>query len=109
LFYERLGRAQIGKTPPKIDLSFCDNSQSMAHLNFAQSVKVHYPAAHFEVQFIIGDDKLDDVGIFTLVCDRPPARWLAHIMSARALNAIRVTCGMNTGNLAIFAAIRRAS
>jgi len=78
LFYERLGRAQIGKTPPKIDLSFCDNSQSMAHLNFAQSVKVHYPAAHFEVQFIIGDDKLDDVGIFTLVCDGPAGGWLAH-------------------------------
>jgi hypothetical protein len=29
-------------------------------------------------QYIIIDDKLDDVGIFPLVCDRPPAGWLAH-------------------------------
>jgi hypothetical protein len=78
LFYERVGRAQIGKTPPKIDLSFCDNSPSVPHLSFAQPVKVHYPAAHFEVQFIISNYKLDDVGIFILVCGCLAAKWSAR-------------------------------
>jgi hypothetical protein len=50
----------------------------MPRLNFSRIVKVHDPAAHFDIQFIIGDDKLDDVRIFNLVCDRFPAKWLAH-------------------------------
>jgi len=41
-------------------------------------VKVHHPAAHFDIQFIINDEKLDDVGILLLGCDRLPAKWLAH-------------------------------
>jgi len=42
----------------------------MANLNFSRPVKVHYPAAQFDVQFVINDGKPNDVGIFTLVYDR---------------------------------------
>jgi hypothetical protein len=42
----------------------------MANLNFSRRVKVHYPAAQFDVQFIINDGNPNDVGIFTLVYDR---------------------------------------
>jgi hypothetical protein len=45
-------------------------------------VKVQYPPAHFDIQFIIKDEKLDDVGIFTLVCDRLPVKSLGHITPA---------------------------
>jgi hypothetical protein len=38
-------------------------------------MKVHYPAAQFDIQFIIDDGKPDDVGIFTLVGDRFPGSW----------------------------------
>jgi hypothetical protein len=55
LFHERAGRRQIRKTPAKIDLAFSNNSPSMANLNFSRHVKVHYPAAQFDVQFIIND------------------------------------------------------
>jgi hypothetical protein len=51
----------------------------MPRLNFSRLVKVDHQAAKFNIQFIASDDKLDDVGIFTLVCDSFPARWLAHI------------------------------
>jgi hypothetical protein len=77
-FLESGGHVRIGKTPPKINLAFSNNSPAVPRLNFSRRVKVHHPAAHFEIQYIIGDDKLDDVGIFTLVCDRLPAKWLAH-------------------------------
>ena len=69
-------------------------------------MKVHHAAAEFDIQFISRDEKLDDVGIFTLVCDCLPAKWLAHYnRPARQSVYLR----MNTGSLAIFAAIRRAS
>jgi hypothetical protein len=70
LFHERAGRVQIGKTPAKIILAFSNNSPSMPRLNFSRPVKVHYPAAQFDIQFIIGNGKLDDVRIFSLFCDR---------------------------------------
>jgi hypothetical protein len=39
-------------------------------------VKVHHPAAKFDIQFVASDDKLDDVGILTLVCGRfPVSSW----------------------------------
>jgi hypothetical protein len=74
LFLKRAGGGQIGKTPPIMDVAPSDNSTSMSRLNFSRPI----PAAQFDIQYIIIDDKLDDVGIFPLVCDRPPAGWLAH-------------------------------
>jgi hypothetical protein len=71
LFHERAGRLQIRKTPPKIDLAFSNNSPSIPRLNFSRPVKVHHPAAHFDIQFIIYDEKLNDAGILLLV-SRPP-------------------------------------
>jgi hypothetical protein len=46
-------------------------------------VKVHHPAARFDVQFVTSDDKLDGVGIFLLICDRLPVKSLAHITPAQ--------------------------
>jgi hypothetical protein len=69
LFHERAGRRQIRKTPAKIDFAFSNNSPSMANLNFSRPVKVHYPAAQFDVQFVINDGKPNDVGKFTLAYD----------------------------------------
>ena len=103
LLLERAGGLRIGKTPPKIDLVFYDNSPSVPHLNFSGTVKVDYPAAHLDVQFVFRNGKLDDVGIFALVFDRLPAEWLAHH------NGPCVYLRNNSGSLAIFAAIRRAS
>jgi hypothetical protein len=73
LFLKRAGGGQIGKTPPIMDVAPSDNSTSMSRLNFAT-----YSGGSMRQQYIIIDDKLDDVGIFPLVCDRPPAGWLAH-------------------------------
>ena len=67
LFHERIGRGQIGKTPPKIGLPFSDNSPSMSRLNFSRPVKVRHSAAQFDIQYVTSDAKLDDVRIFTLV------------------------------------------
>jgi hypothetical protein len=78
LFPERLGRRQIGKTPSKKDLAFSNNSPSMPRRNFSRCVKVHHSAAQFDFQFIASDNKLDDVGIFPLVC----GRFLGHITTA---------------------------
>jgi hypothetical protein len=55
-------------------LAFSNNSSSIPRLNFSRPVKVHHPAAHFDIQFIINDEKLDNVGILLLGCDRLPAR-----------------------------------
>src|SRR5262245_18446732 len=106
LFLERAGGLRIGKTPPKVDLVFYDNSPSVPHLNFSGVVKVHYPAAHLDVQFVFRDGKLDDVGIFALVFDRLRAEWVAH---HNAPPGNSVYSRMNTGSLAIFTAIRLAS
>jgi hypothetical protein len=46
-------------------------------------MKVHDLAAQFDTQFIISNDKLDDVGVFSLVCDRPFSSSLEHVMPAR--------------------------
>jgi hypothetical protein len=81
LFHERAGCLQIRKTPPKIDLAFSNNSPSIPCLNFSRPVKVHHPATHFDIQFIVGDDKFDDVGIPLLVCDCFSAKWLAHYLT----------------------------
>jgi hypothetical protein len=101
LFYERASRGQIRKTPPKIDLFFYDNSPPVPHLNFPRPVKLRHSAVYFEIQYIIGDGKLDDVGIFALVFDRLRGEWLAHH------NGPCVYLGMNSGSLAMFAAIHR--
>src|SRR5262249_24525186 len=93
-------------TLPKVDLVFYDNSPSVPHLNFSGVVKVHYPAAQLDVQFVFRDGKLDDVGIFALVFDRLPAEWLAHHNGPPG-NSVYLR--MNTGSLAIFTAIRLAS
>jgi|SRR6516225_5769605 hypothetical protein len=82
LFPERAGRVRIRKAPPKIDFAFSNNCPSMSRLNFSRPVKVHDPAAQFDIQFITSDDKLEDVGILLLVCDRLPVKSLAHIMPA---------------------------
>jgi hypothetical protein len=82
LFHERAGRLQIGKTPPKIDVASFNNSSSIPRLNFSRAVKVQHPPAHFDIQFIINDEKLDDVGIFTLVCDRLPVKSLGHMIAS---------------------------
>jgi hypothetical protein len=76
--HERPGRGQIGKTPSKKDLAFSDNSPSMPRGNFLRPVKVHHSAAQFDVQLIASDDKLDDVGIFRLIC----GRFLGHVTTA---------------------------
>jgi hypothetical protein len=83
LFHERASRGQIGKTPPIIDFVSSNNSPSMSRLNFSRPVKVHHPTAQFDIQFIFSDEKLDDVGIFSLVCDRLPTGLLAHITPSR--------------------------
>jgi hypothetical protein len=54
----------------------------MPRLNFSRPVKVQHSPAHFDIQFIINDEKLDDVGIFTFVCDRLPVKSLGHITPA---------------------------
>jgi len=51
----------------------------MPRLNFSRSVKVHHSAAQFDVQFIVSNDKLNDVGIFPLVFGRFPRR---HVTTA---------------------------
>jgi hypothetical protein len=73
LFHKRTGRGQIGKTPSKIDFVSSNNSPSLPRLNFSRTVKIHHLAAQFDTQFISRDEKLDDIGIFPLVCDRLPA------------------------------------
>jgi len=78
LFPERAGRGQIGKTPSKKDLTFSNNSPSMPRRNFSRPVKMHHSAAQFDVQFIASYDKLDDVGIFPLVC----GRFFWHVTTA---------------------------
>ena len=50
----------------------------MPRRNFSRPVKVHHSAAQFDFQFIASDNKLDDVGIFPLVC----GRFLGHITTA---------------------------
>jgi hypothetical protein len=50
----------------------------MPRRDFLRPVKVHHSAAQFDAQFIAGDDKLDDVGIFPLVC----GRFLGHVTIA---------------------------
>jgi hypothetical protein len=82
LFPKRAGGGQIGKTPPIIDVAPSNDSPSMSRLNFSRPMKVQHPAAQFDIQHIIIDGKLDDVGIFPLVCDRLPATLLAHITPA---------------------------
>jgi hypothetical protein len=47
----------------------------MPRRNFSRPVKVHHSPAQFDVQFIAGDDKLNDVGKFPLVC----GRFLRHV------------------------------
>src|SRR5262249_21099771 len=76
LFHESVRRGQIGKTPPKIDLIFAGKPTSMPRLNFARPMKIHYPVAEFDIQFIIVECDLDDVRIFVLVCGRLTDRWL---------------------------------
>jgi hypothetical protein len=71
LFNECAGIGQIGKTPSKIILAFSNNSPTMPRLNLPHPVKVHDLAAQFDTQFIISNDNLDDVGVFSLVRDRP--------------------------------------
>jgi hypothetical protein len=82
LFHELTGRGCLGKTPPKTDLAFSNNSPSVPRLNFSRPVKVHHPAAKFDIQFIAIDDKLDNVGILILVCDRFPVSW--HVRHSKA-------------------------
>ena len=81
----------------------------MPCLNFSRPVKVHHPATHFDIQFIVGDDKFDDVGIPLLVCDCFSAKWLAHHCPMTKTTRQSVYLRMNTGSLAIFTAILRAS
>jgi hypothetical protein len=82
LFNKRASRVRIRKTPSKKELTFSNNSPSMPRLNFSRPVKVQHPAAHFDIQYIIIEDKLDDVGIFPLVCDCLPVKSLGHITPA---------------------------
>jgi hypothetical protein len=49
LFHERAGRDQIGKTPPKIDFVSSNNCPSMPRLYFSRLMKVHHPAAQFDI------------------------------------------------------------
>jgi hypothetical protein len=77
-FDEGSGACRIGKAPSKINFALSNNSPSMPRLNFSRPVKGQNAAAHFDIQFIISYDKLNDVGIFTLVCDGPAGGWLAH-------------------------------
>jgi hypothetical protein len=70
LFRELAGRGQIGKAPAKIALTFSNHSPAVPRLNFSRPVKLHDPAAEFDIQFIAGNDKVHDVRIFFLVCDR---------------------------------------
>jgi hypothetical protein len=87
LFYERASRGQIRKTPPKIDLFFYDNSPPVPHLNFPRPVKLRHSAVYFEIQYIIGDGKLDDVGIFASFSTAfPLSGW-------RTITGLVFTCG----------------
>jgi len=78
LLHELAGRSEIGKASPKIDLAFSNNSPSVSRLYLSRPVKLHHSAAHFDIQFFIGGDKLDDVGIFPLVC----GRFFWHVTTA---------------------------
>jgi hypothetical protein len=91
LFNKRASRVRIRKTPSKKEFTFSNKSPSMPRLNFSRPVKVQHPAAHFDIQYIIVEDKLDDVGIFPLVCDCLPVKSLGHITPAgNRDNAIRL-------------------
>jgi hypothetical protein len=78
-----MGRLQIRKTPPEIDLARSNNPPSIPRLNFSRPVKVHHTAAYFDIQFIVSDDKLNDMGIFPLVCGRFLGRVTTAAHSAR--------------------------
>jgi hypothetical protein len=66
----------MGKTPPIIDVAPSNDSPSMSRLNFSRPMKVQHPAAQFDIQSIIIDDKLDDVGIFlSFATALPLGRW----------------------------------
>ena len=104
LFHKSVGCDQIGKTPPKINFTFYDDSPSVPRLNFYRAVKVDNPAAQFDVQFIVRNGKLGDVGMLPLVCDGLPAGWLTRHNAPPVKDKY---LWMNAGLLQLFAAIRR--
>jgi hypothetical protein len=101
LFHKSVGCDQIGKTPPKINFTFYDDSPSVPRLNFYRAMKVDNPAAQFDVQFIVRNGKLGDVGMLPLVCDGLPAWWLTRHNAPPVKDKY---LWMNTG---LFAIIRR--
>ena len=101
LFHKSVGCDKIGKTPPKINFTFYDDSPSVPRLNFYRAVKVDNPAAQFDVQFIVRNGKLGDVGMLPLVCDGLPAGWLTRHNAPPVKDKY---LWMNTG---LFAIIRR--
>jgi hypothetical protein len=99
LFDERVSRHQIGKAPAIIDLVLPKSSASMSRLNVSRLMKLNDPAAQFDIQSVDIDGKLDDVGIFALIGQRPAATRLTTGPSRLVhLHSI-------LGNLGIFAAI----
>jgi hypothetical protein len=78
LLSEITSRHQIGKAPPIGDLAFSNDSPSMPRLNMSQLMKVDYPAAQLEIQFVGRDGKLHDVRVFSLVRYRLPALRFKH-------------------------------
>jgi hypothetical protein len=84
---------------------------------FFATVKVPHPAAHFDIQFIVSDDKFDDVGVLCFVPHRLIADTKRHgeaelERSGICQIALRIAqrrFRSRVGSLATPAAIRRAS
>jgi hypothetical protein len=104
LFDEILSDCQIGKAPAIIRFAFLQNYMAVSRLDASRIVKVHDSTAQPDIQAVPTGGKLDDVRVFPLIrfgCVMPPGKR-SH------KNSSRCSLRKNPGNLAIFAAMRRA-
>jgi hypothetical protein len=88
LYSEGASGCHIGKTPTIIHLLFRRNYTSMSRLNVSRVVKLNDPTTQCDIQPAHTDRKLDDVGVFSFVRQRPTATvtdWLRHVERAAKL------------------------
>jgi hypothetical protein len=86
LYSEGASGCHIGKTPTIILLLFRRNYTSMSRLNVSHVVKLNDPTTQCDIQPARTDGKLDDVGVFSFVRQRPTAAdWLRPVERAAKL------------------------
>src|SRR6516165_1470163 len=80
LFDKRASRLQIGKAPTIVGFAFSSRNctASVSRLNVPRLVKIYDPTAQTDIQPVARNGKLNDVGVFALVCASLPARNLTH-------------------------------